>query len=93
MYINGVENETVYWDIEVLTFENKFNEYLMTKLRTAEGIDLNYIDSINSTWKSENNKTIEKLIKNENIAINNNALYLTNNGKLISDHIISLLMI
>ena len=38
-------------------FENKFNEYLMTKLRTVEGIDLNYIDSINSTWKSENNKT------------------------------------
>jgi coproporphyrinogen III oxidase-like Fe-S oxidoreductase len=65
----------------------------MTKLRTAEGIDLNYVHSNQSTWKSDNTTTIEKLIRNENIAINDNALYLTNSGKLISDYIISLLMI
>ena len=93
MYMNGVESETVYWENEELTIENKFNEYLMTKLRTAEGIDLNYVNSINSTWKSDNNKTIEKLIRNENIAMNDNGLYLTNSGKLISDYIISLLMV
>jgi oxygen-independent coproporphyrinogen III oxidase len=93
LYMKGVENETVYWENEELTIENKFNEYLMTKLRTAEGIDLNYVDSIMSTWKSDNNKTIEKLIRNENIEMNDNGLYLTNSGKLISDYIISLLMV
>lgn len=93
MYMKGVENETVYWENEVLTIENKFNEYLMTKLRTAEGIDLNYIDSINPNWKTNQSKNIENLLSKENITANNNAIALTNSGKLISDYIISLLMI
>jgi oxygen-independent coproporphyrinogen-3 oxidase len=93
LYMKGVENETVYWENEELTFENKFNEYLMTKLRTKEGIDLNYIDTINTNWKKNQSKNIDNLSLNGNITVNNNALYLTNNGKLISDHIISLLMI
>jgi len=93
MYMIGVENETVYWENEVLTIENKFNEYLMTKLRTKEGIDLNYIDTINTNWKNNQSKNIDNLSLNGNITVNNNALYLTNSGKLISDHIISLLMI
>jgi oxygen-independent coproporphyrinogen-3 oxidase len=93
LYMKGVENETVYWDNEVLTFENKFNEYLMTKLRTKEGIDLNYIESINPNWKKNQSKNIDKLLSKGNITVSNNALYLTNSGKLISDYIISLLMI
>jgi len=93
MYMKGVENKTVYWENEVLTIENKFNEYLITKLRTKEGIDLNYIDTINPNWKKNQSKNIDNLSLKGNITVNNNALYLTYSGKLISDYIISLLMI
>jgi len=93
LYVKGVENGTVYWDNEILTIDNKFNEYLMTKLRTKEGIDLNYIDTINPNWKKNQSKNIDNLSLKGNITVSNNALYLTNSGKLISDYIISLLMI
>lgn len=93
LYIKGIENGTVYWENEVLTFENKFNEYLMTKLRTKEGIDLNYIESINPNWKKNQSKNIINLSLKGNITVSNNALCLSNSGKLISDYIISLLMI
>lgn len=93
LYIKGIENGTVYWENEVLTFENKFNEYLMTKLRTKEGIDLNYLETINPNWKKNQSKNIDKLSLKGNITVSKNALYLTSSGKLISDYIISTLMI
>ena len=93
LYIKGIENGTVYWENELLTFENKFNEYLMTKLRTKEGIDLNYLETINPNWKKNQSKNIDKLSLKGNITVSKNALYLTSSGKLISDYIISTLMI
>lgn len=42
-YINGLNNGVLEFEKEVLTQENKFNEYLMTNLRTMWGIDLNYL--------------------------------------------------
>ncbi len=70
-----------------------FNEYIMTSLRTMWGIDLDYVENlfgkegydylINMTGKFRN----YGLMKHEK-----NSLVLTNQGKMISDNIISELM-
>ena len=39
-YINGVEQSQVYSESEQLSDRDRYNEYVMTRLRTSEGIDL-----------------------------------------------------
>ena len=39
-YINGVEQSQVYSESEQLSDRDRYNEYVMTRLRTSKGIDL-----------------------------------------------------
>ena len=39
-YLNGVEQSQVYSESEQLSDRDRYNEYVMTRLRTSEGIDL-----------------------------------------------------
>lgn len=93
MYIKNIESNIPYFELEYLTDSNQFNEYLMTQLRTSKGIDLNFIDQIQPNWQISNKKSIDQFLSNRNIKLINNYLMLTNSGKLISDYIISSLMI
>jgi oxygen-independent coproporphyrinogen-3 oxidase len=89
-YINAVSSNKAFFEREELDTRKKFNEYIMTSLRTMWGIDLEYVEKI---FDKEGYDYIINLagkfreyglMKQEN-----NSLILTNQGKMISDNIIS----
>ncbi|MEP7253377.1 MAG: radical SAM family heme chaperone HemW, partial [Ginsengibacter sp.] len=43
LYIQSIKNNTIPFEEEILTADQKLNEYVMTALRTIEGIDLEFV--------------------------------------------------
>jgi oxygen-independent coproporphyrinogen-3 oxidase len=81
---NGIENQ------ENLSQIDLYNEYLMTHLRKAEGIDLEYIRNIiGIEMEKENLLLLKKYIQNGYMQKESNRYFLTLKGWLISDSIIS----
>jgi oxygen-independent coproporphyrinogen III oxidase len=89
-YIKAVNNGKSFFDQEELDIKTRFNEYVMTSLRTMWGIDLEYIER---TFEKEGYDYIVNIaIKFKNYGLikqDKNSLVLTNQGKMISDNIIS----
>ena len=89
-YINSIRNNKPFYEGEELSIKTRFNEYIMTSLRTMWGIDLEFIEKafekegydyiINTAAKFKDYGLIKQENKN---------LILTNQGKMISDNIIS----
>jgi oxygen-independent coproporphyrinogen-3 oxidase len=85
-YIKGVQVSQPAYDFELLTKENRFNEALLTGLRTKWGVDLNALGTIiplNSTFY----KQLEELKKQGWVEVNDEVLYLTKEGKSWADKI------
>jgi len=89
-YINLVNAEKTFFEREELDTQTKFNEYIMTSLRTMWGIDLNYVEK---TFEKEGYDYIVnlsgKFVEYGLMKSENQHLILTNQGKMISDNIIS----
>jgi oxygen-independent coproporphyrinogen-3 oxidase len=89
-YINSVNNGKAFFESEELDTKTRFNEYIMTSLRTMWGIDLEYVEKI---FEKEGYDYVVNLSgKYKNYGLmkqEKNSLVLTNQGKLISDNIIS----
>ncbi|NMD01797.1 MAG: radical SAM family heme chaperone HemW [Bacteroidales bacterium] len=89
-YANSLKGNKTFFEKEELDLKTKFNEYILTSLRTMWGIDLQYVEKafekegydyvINLAGKFINYGLMEQ---------KENALTLTNQGKMISDNIIS----
>lgn len=89
-YANSLKGNKTFFEKEELDLKTKFNEYILTSLRTIWGIDLQYVEKafekegydyvINLAGKFINYGLMEQ---------KENALTLTNQGKMISDNIIS----
>ncbi len=88
LYIQGIAAGNVPFDMEELSPTQALNEYIMTSLRTSEGLSFDYIRRI---WGEEKAPEIRKnagiYIQQENAIINNNHLQLTQKGKLLADGI------
>lgn len=79
---------------EVLTVEQRFNEYVMTSLRTVWGCDFEHITNIFGTkWADELARNTKKFIERGHMYRNNNRVFLTNQGKLFADGIASELFV
>jgi len=89
-YIKSVDGGKPFFESEELDIKKRFNEYIMTSLRTMWGIDLEYIEE---TFEKEGYDYVVNLSgKFRNYGLmkqEKNSLVLTNQGKLISDNIIS----
>jgi oxygen-independent coproporphyrinogen-3 oxidase len=87
-YIRSIKEGMVPNEKEILTEEQKLNEYIMISLRTMEGIDL---DVINRIWGFETVAAIEKGLKpyidKGLVQQNQQAVQLTQNGMLMADGI------
>ncbi len=89
-YIKSVNSGRTFFEREELDTRSRFNEYIMTSLRTMWGIDLEYVEKafdkesydylVNLSGKFKD----YGLMKSEG-----HFLILTNQGKMISDNIIS----
>ena len=93
-YIKSVNSGKSFFEHEDLDLKARFNEYVMTSLRTMWGIDLEYIER---TFEKEGYDYVVNLAGKFRdyglIRQDKKNLVLTNQGKIISDNIISEFMI
>lgn len=94
LYVSGLKNNTDFFDAEVLTAAQKFLEYVMTSLRTAEGIQRTVVETNfgATTWEELSNKAFnyQQLTRHEGmprLKINPQEIRLTNQGKCFADGI------
>lgn len=93
-YIKGIEKGNSYFEEEILSEKDRYNEYILTSIRTKWGINLEVIENeFGQVHKNNLVKQIEKYIKSGNVLQNNNVFTLSKNGLFISDEIMSELMI
>jgi oxygen-independent coproporphyrinogen-3 oxidase len=89
-YIKSVNTGKTFFESEELDIKKRFNEYIMTSLRTMWGIDLEYVEE---NFEKEGYDYVVNLAGKFKdygmMKLEKNSLVLTNQGKLISDNIIS----
>ncbi len=88
LYIKSLENNMIPFEEEILSQAQHLNEYIMTSLRTTEGINLEKI------YAEYGNQYAEKIVtqsskwqEGKKIIIENSTLKLTREGKLFADGI------
>lgn len=87
-YTKSIDENKIPSELEVLTPSQKLNEYVMTSLRTAEGMDLDLIVStFSNAEKSRIEQLLEQKVEKENFIRRGNKIILTGKGKLFADRI------
>lgn len=89
LYMQSLLQNTIPAETETLTTVQRLNEYIMTSLRTTEGINLSHIQSGFGETHAQRILVAAKPYINEKIRLTNNTLQLTNAGKLFADGIAS----
>ena len=88
-YIKGIESGNRKFEIEHLSEEERYNDTILTRLRTAEGLPLEWMrDKFSDKLNSYMLRTIEKEIALGNLQENNGQVSLTEKGIFISDAVI-----
>ncbi len=84
-YIDSIKKGIVPFEKEILTPVQQINEYIMTSLRTIEGLDLKIIEDeiINNSLR----KASKRFIEHGLMTADKNYLRLTKEGKLLADGI------
>ncbi|MEP6594821.1 MAG: radical SAM family heme chaperone HemW [Ginsengibacter sp.] len=88
LYIKSLENNILPFEKEELTLTQQLNEYIMTSLRTIEGLDLDFVKE--NFGEERTNKLLEesaKFQKTKKLKDINQNLILTQEGKLFADGI------
>lgn len=88
-YIEGINGEKRNFEIEHLTEEERYNDTILTRLRTADGIPLTWMkDKFNDKLNAYMLRAAEKEIALGNLKETNGHLSLTEKGVFISDAVI-----
>ena len=95
IYINKITSgDLTIFEKEVLTEENRFNEYILTSLRTIWGVNLDYLkNQFNEEFVKLFQLKVNTFIKDETISLKDNSYTLTTKGKLLADKIASELFV
>ena len=94
LYIKSVKERKVPFEREILTTQNKINEYLFTSLRTKHGCSLTLLaNQYGHDLLKVNDHYISQLLKKELITLTGDTIILTRAGKLLADQIASDLFI
>lgn len=95
LYIKYLQEKSEsYFEKEILTETERYNEYILTSLRTIWGLDLNYLKTnFNSDFVKDFNSKISEYIKQETIVAKGTTYTLTEKGKLLADKIASELFV
>jgi len=89
-YLKAVNSGTPFFESEELDTRTRFNEYMMTSLRTMWGIDLEYVEKMFQKEGYDYVMNLSGKFRNYGLMKQEQkSLILTNQGKLISDNIIS----
>ncbi|HEV8079075.1 MAG TPA: radical SAM family heme chaperone HemW [Chitinophagaceae bacterium] len=88
LYLQSLQKNVIPFEEEKLTETQRLNEYIMTSIRTIEGIDLDFVKKKfgkNASRRLE--ATSKKFIEDYKLQAINCKLVLTNEGKLFADGI------
>jgi oxygen-independent coproporphyrinogen-3 oxidase len=86
LYIQSLKEDKVPFEIETLTDTQRLNEYIMTSLRTVEGLDVQWVASRFGEKAAGQLQTASKpFIEIGNMQWHNGHLQLTRQGKLFAD--------
>ena len=88
-YIKGLENDKLDCEIETLSVKDRFNEYVMTSLRTSWGVDINYVNSQFGQEFVSHFESVAAEYLEETMVKKGEKYTLTGKGKLYADGIAS----
>ncbi|WP_299224076.1 radical SAM family heme chaperone HemW [uncultured Aquimarina sp.] len=89
-YIKALQENELPREVETLTTTDKYNEYVMTGLRTIWGVSLQKIeDDFGLTYKEYLLKQAQKHLDEDLLFLDGNILVVTKKGKFLSDGIAS----
>lgn len=87
-YTEAIEQDVVPFELEELTLADQANDYLLTTLRTIWGCDLNVLrDRYGYDVQASHTAYLQELSQKGLASIENDVLYLTDQGKLLADQI------
>jgi len=89
-YIKSLEQNIVPIETETLSITDKYNEYVMTGLRTVWGVSLEKVEQdFGQQYKNYLLEQSQKHINEHLLYLDNNKLLVTKKGKFLSDGIAS----
>jgi oxygen-independent coproporphyrinogen-3 oxidase len=92
-YIEGIMKNNSFFEQEILSLQDRYNEYVLLGLRTKNGINIVELEqNFGIELKNFCLENIKTFIDNEKVYRYGSFLRLTTAGKLISDTIIAQLM-
>jgi len=88
LYIKSLKEDKVPFEVEHLTGVQRLNEYIMTSLRTMEGLNLDYVTNhFGEKAAGKLQQEAQQFIETGKMQLNNGYLQLTKEGKLFADGI------
>jgi len=85
-YIKALNTGETFFETEILTADDKYNEYILTSLRTMWGCDISRIESMGEKYFTHFTAGIKKLIP-QHVSTHHGIYTLTTEGKLLADKI------
>ncbi|MEO8534225.1 MAG: radical SAM family heme chaperone HemW [Flavobacterium sp.] len=90
LYLKSIQENILPIETEILSKSDRYNEYIMTGLRTIWGVSLERIQNeFGSEYLDYLNKQAEKFLNDELVYISDNTLRPTAKGKFLTDGIAS----
>jgi oxygen-independent coproporphyrinogen-3 oxidase len=87
-YIKSIEEGILPSETEILSKKDKYNEYIMTGLRTKKGVSLKKVENdFGKNYLEYMLKQAENPIKNNLLILENDTLKISKKGKFLSDGI------
>lgn len=86
-YLKKIESAQPVFDFEELTREDQFNEYIITRIRTANGIDVDFIQAHFGIFVDQTKRQLALLVTEGMMKQEKNIFTLTNDGQFLCDHI------
>jgi len=90
LYLKAIQNDELPIETEILTTSDRYNEYIMTGLRTIWGVSLERIEKeFGSEYLNYLLEQSQKFLNDDLLSIENNILKPTPKGKFLTDGIAS----
>lgn len=90
VYLKKIYENDVFWENEILTSRDRYNETVMTMLRTKKGISLAQLkETFHIDLISIFEKQVNEILQDELALIENDYLRLTTKGLFVADKIAS----
>jgi oxygen-independent coproporphyrinogen III oxidase len=88
LYVHALKRDELPFEKEELTHQQKVNEYIMTSLRTIEGLDLGFVSkNFGEEVVNQLQQNSRKYMDTGKLLHRDNHFQLTNEGKLFADGI------